>query len=124
MQKLTPFYTNIVTQEAQVLIDLTIPLNLFFPFLDSIRIGIDPVAGLGSVYVLSEDLRWYLGDLGITSLNHTCNLVECTSNQAYWLSAEDLNLGGIWKEHWNIYVKGLSQGCIKFSENNDTLLWI
>ena len=65
---------------AQVLIDLTIPLNFFIPFLNSIRIGIDLVAGMGSVYVLLENLRWYLEDIGITSLNHAHNWGVCTSN--------------------------------------------
>ena len=31
--EVNPLHTNIVTHEAQVLIDLTIPLNFFLPFL-------------------------------------------------------------------------------------------
>ena len=33
-----------------------------------IRLGIDPIAGLNSSYFLSEDLRGYLADYGITNL--------------------------------------------------------
>ena len=33
-----------------------------------IRLGIDPIAGMNSSYLLSEDLRGYLADYGITNL--------------------------------------------------------
>ena len=39
-----------------------------------IRVGFDPIAGLNSQYILSEELREYLTDLGITYLAHALNL--------------------------------------------------
>ena len=59
-----------------------------------IKIGVDPVAGLNSPFVLPEDLRSYLEDYGITSLYHARNFGVGASSQSYWLTVEDLKLGG------------------------------
>ena len=39
-----------------------------------IRLGVDPIAGLNSSYLLSEDLRDYLVDYGISNLAEAHNL--------------------------------------------------
>ena len=38
-----------------------------------IRLGVDPIAGLNSSYLLSKDLRVYLADYGITNLDQSQN---------------------------------------------------
>ena len=60
----------------------------------SIRIGVDPIDGLRSGYVLLEYLMNYLEDYGITSLSHAHNWGTGPSSRSYWLTADDLDLGG------------------------------
>ena len=51
------------------------------------------------------DLRAYLCDYGITTLQHARNpLIDA---QAYWMSVDDLKLGGDWKIEWNSYISSL-----------------
>ena len=56
----------------------------------AIRIGADPVVGLGSNFILPIDLREYLEDYGIVTLDHARNLTPSATN--YWFTAEDLDL--------------------------------
>ena len=90
----------------------------------SIRIGIDHVACLNSSFVLPMDLRGYLEDYGITSLVHARNIGTGASSQSYWLTVEDLELGGCWKDLWTDYISGLSHGCIRLVEKNDSPSWM
>ena len=69
-----------------------------------IRVGIDPIAGLNSQYILSKELRHYLTDLGITHLAHALNLEGCRLDGTVWYSASDLLLGGIWADQWTSWV--------------------
>ena len=89
-----------------------------------IRLGVDPIAGLNSSFMLSEGLRDYLCDYDISTLNLPYNLGDGANLQSYYLSATDLDLGGSWKDQWTDYVKGLTHGCIKLKEVKDTLLWM
>ena len=57
----------------------------------SIRVGVDPIVGLNLGFVLLEDLRCYLEDYGITTLNHS----HCPdSGHQYRLTATDLDIEG------------------------------
>ena len=47
---------------------------------------------------------------------------EGTIRKSYWLSAEDLDLGGRWKIEWDCYIKGLTEGGIKLSDHMDKLV--
>ena len=89
-----------------------------------IRVGIDPIAGLNSQYILSEGLRDYLTDLGITHLAHAQNLDGCGIGGTIWYSASDLLLGGVWADQWSSYVTGLSHGGIRIGHSEDKLLWM
>ena len=84
--------------------------------------GIDPIIRMDSCYVLSEDLRDYLSDFGLHSLQNARNLGVGINRQSYWLSAEDLDLGGRWKEECDYYIKGLLHGGIRLAKQNDSLL--
>ena len=88
---------------------------------ESIKIGMDPISGMDSSFVLPYDLRIYLEDYGITTLAQARNY----SNEArnYWLSTVDLDLGGIWYSLWNNYVRGLEYGRIRLKSSPDHLLW-
>ena len=66
------------------------------------------MAGLNSSFVLPMDLRDYLEDYGITSLFHDRNIGAGASSQSYWITAEDLDLGGCWKDILTDYASGLS----------------
>ena len=60
------------------------------------------------ITTLHYDLRSYLSDYEITSLHHARNTL--VDSQAYWLSANDLELGSEWKIEWDSYISGLQQG--------------
>ena len=77
-----------------------------------IKIGVDPIAGSSSVYILPEDLRLYLEDYDISSLADAHIIGTNYITQQYWLSAEELELEGDWKVKWNNYIGGLTHGCI------------
>ena len=89
-----------------------------------IRVGIDPIAGLNSQYILFEELREYLTDLGISHLAHAHNLDGCGLDRTIWYSASDLLLGGSWADQWSSYVNGLSHGGIRIGHSEDRLLWM
>ena len=91
---------------------------------NKIRLGIDLIVGLNYSFILSKDLRSYLVDYGICILNNAQNEEGGRDSRSYWLSAEDLELEGIWKEEWTGYINGLSQGGIRLKETQDTLLWM
>ena len=63
-----------------------------------IKIGLDPLAGVSSDYTLLEGLRLYLEDYGICTLSDALNRGVATSSSDYWISADDLELAGLWKD--------------------------
>ena len=85
------------------------------------KIGLDPIVGMDSSFLLPKDLRDYLEDYGITSLIHVRNHAQGASS--YWLTASDLDLGGDWQFIWNNYIKGLDLGRIRLGSNPDSMLW-
>ena len=87
----------------------------------SIRVGVDPMIGFGTNYILPIGLREYLEDYGIVTLNQAKNLSSPATS--YWYSAADLDLCNDWKFHWDRYIWGLEYGIILLSEQNDSLLW-
>ena len=58
----------------------------------SIRIGADPIVGLGSSFILPRSLRDYLDDYGICSLADAWNYTS--SESRFWFKAEELELIG------------------------------
>ena len=87
----------------------------------AIRIGADPVVGMGSSFILPRDLRIYLEDYGIVSLAQARN--HTSSATRYWFTADELDLGGEWKILWENYIRGLEFGRIRLSDLCDSLLW-
>lgn len=87
----------------------------------SIRLGVDPIVGLGSFFLLPLNLLDYLADYGICSLEHARN--QTLHAQNYWFLADDLELRGEWKILWDNYIRGLEFGRIRLSDNSDSLLW-
>ena len=85
-----------------------------------IRVGVDPMVGFGTNYILPVGLREYLEDYGIVTLNHARNLT--TSATSYWFTAADLDLCNEWKFHWDRYIRGLEYGRILLSDQIDSLL--
>ena len=83
--------------------------------------GLDPIVGQGSSFLLPLDLREYLEDYGICTLDQARNLTSCAQN--YWFSAADLDLEGEWKILWDNYIAGLEYGKIRLSDLCDSLLW-
>ena len=43
--------------------------------------------------------------------------------QSYWLSADDLELGGVWKYEWNNYMSSLNHRGIRLKDTSGSLLW-
>ena len=87
---------------------------------ESIRVGLDPIIGMGSSFSLPCDLRDYLEDYGIISLAQARNYSP--DARTYWLTAEDLDLGGEWNLLWNSYVSGLEYGRIRLKPYPDSIL--
>ena len=83
--------------------------------------GLDPIIGLGSPFTLPLDVRDYLEDYGISTLDQARNY--STGAQKYWFTGEDLDLGDDWKLLWDNFTSGLEYGRIRLSEQNDSLLW-
>ena len=71
----------------------------------AIRLGLDPIVGQGSSFLLPFDLREYLLDYGICMLDQARNHTSCA--QSYWFSAADLDLWGEWKMLWDSYIMGI-----------------
>ena len=86
-----------------------------------IRIPHDPIVGTDTLTLFPLDLREYLEDYGITSLAHAHNI--SLNAWGYWLTAEDLELGGEWKILWDKYISGLEHGRIRLNHLPDTLIW-
>ena len=88
---------------------------------ENILLGIDPIVGLHSSFRLPEDLRSYLEDMNICTLAQAQNSLHYA--QSYWLSAEDLDLGGSYNIIWNEYIEGLSGAGIRLTDHSDDLVW-
>lgn len=88
---------------------------------ETIRVGLDPIVGMGSPYSLRNDLREYLEEYGILTLDQARNYSP--DARYYRLSAEDLDLGGDWKLFWNNYISGLEYGKIRLNSQVESLLW-
>ena len=56
------------------------------------RVGLDAIVGIGSPYALPCDLREYLEDYGIVTLDQARNYNP--EARHYWISSDDLDLGG------------------------------
>ena len=87
-----------------------------------IRLGVDPIAGLETSYILPVDLREYLADYGISCLTQAQKLDGLSVGYNGWLSPSDMDLGGDWADQWTSFVKGLSHSGNKISEVEDSLL--
>ena len=88
------------------------------------KVWVDPIAGQNSLHTLSEELRVYLHDLGISFLSQAQKLDVCGPDGPTWYSATDLLLGGEWATQWIFYVKGLTHGGIRLGNAEDKLLWM
>ena len=89
----------------------------------NIKVGIDPIAGFSSDYTLPEDLRLYLEDYGILTLSDVLNKGIDTTSIDYWITTDELELGGTWKVAWSNYIKGLQHGWICIIHLPDKLVW-
>ena len=86
------------------------------------RLGIDPIAGMNTSYLLYEDMSGYLADYGITNLAQAQNLDGDPRGFNCWYSTSDLDLGGDWVDQWSDFVKGLSHGGIRIGNQDDSLI--
>ena len=86
-----------------------------------ITIGVDPIIGAHSSYILPEELRTFLEDLDISTLSQAHNILH--DAQDYWYMADELGLEGSLKEAWNAYTEGLVNGGIHLSSLDDSLVW-
>ena len=73
---------------------------------ENILLGIDPIVGSHTLFILPEELRSYLEDLNICTLSQAHN--SLSNEKCYWFTAEDLDLGGSFKSTWNAYINGLT----------------
>ena len=90
----------------------------------SIKLGVDSIAGLKSYFLLFDDIRSYLYDCGIRNLSHSRNDGYQTMSSSYWLSAEDLEIEGVWKEEWTNYTRGIYHGGFRLNTLKERILWM
>ena len=86
--------------------------------------GVDPIAGLNASYILSEGLKDYLSDYGISYLAQAQKQIGNSLGLNGWYTACDLDLGGEWVDQWTTFIKGLTHGGIKIRNTEDSLLWM
>ena len=73
----------------------------------------DPIVGAHTSFSLPEDLRLYLEDLDICTLSQAHN--SLSNARSYWYTTDELDLGGTFKQAWNVYTEGLLCGGIRLS---------
>ena len=83
-----------------------------------VKVGADPIVGLGSSYMLPYELRTYLEDYGINTLAQAIN-----HETGHWSTAEELDLCVEWSLLWSTYTRGLEYSRININEEPDLLLW-
>ena len=83
-----------------------------------VRVGVDPIVGLGSTYILPYELRTYLEDFGIITLAQAKN-----QETGLWFTAEELDLCDEWSILWSSYTRGLEYNRISINMEADLLLW-
>lgn len=83
-----------------------------------IRVGADPMVGMECSYILSDELRLYLQDYGITTLDQAFNYAT-----GVWFTAQELDLCADWSCQWDLYIKGLRSNRILLKEVPNNLLW-
>ena len=86
-----------------------------------VHIGVDSVVGTGSSFILPAELRAYLEDYGICTLEQARNNTSFATG--YWFTAEEFDLCEEWKYHWEIYIRGLEYNRIRLKDLRDSLLW-
>ena len=83
-----------------------------------VLVGADPIVGMDRAFILSVELRSYLEDYGITTLDQAINHAT-----GCWFTAEELDLCDIWSRQWNIYIRDLNYNRIHLRGETDSLLW-
>ena len=73
-------------------------------------------------YYALQDLIEYLHDYGIITLQDAIN--QFMESQSYWMSVDDLEMGGSWAHCWNEFIEGLKNGGIKLKPFADRILWV
>ena len=76
---------------------------------------------MGNSFTLPADLRDYLADYGICTLEQERNNTSLAIG--YWFTAEELDLCDEWKYHWETYIRGLDYNRIRVKDRHDKLLW-
>ena len=89
-----------------------------------ISLGVDPILGLNSSFLLFEDLRLFLEDVGLHTLRDAFFVNQAAPRLSYCLSSDGLNLGGRWKKEWDEYISSLTHGGITLKDSFDSLRWM
>ena len=87
-------------------------------------LGVDPIVGLNSSILLSEDLWLFLEDVHLHTLKNAFFENQADPRLSCWITLEALNLGGRWKVEWDEYIDGLSHGGISLYDSFDSLCWM
>ena len=71
--------------------------------------------------MIPQGLREYLEDLDIVTLAQAQNTLP--DAHKYWYSTEELCVGGVWKETWNSFTRGLETCGLRLIDQLDVLTW-
>ena len=85
-----------------------------------VLVGIDLIIRMQSSHILPMGLRYFLEDLGITTILQAHNIPP--GLHQYWYTAEDLCVAGEWKNTWDNYTRGIEYGRIRLNSQLDSLV--
>lgn len=88
-----------------------------------VRLGVDPWVRCGNAHRLSEELRTYLIEQGITHVCHIVDNAHSTLLQQTWKSGLHLNIPSCWQQEWRYFTKALTEAHIRITEGDDELIW-
>ena len=71
----------------------------------NVLIGIDLIIGVSNSLLIPSRIREYLEDLDIVTLSQARDTLS--DAHKYWYSAEDLCVGGVWKDVWDSFMRSL-----------------
>lgn len=89
---------------------------------EKIVVGMDPIAGCDSDFIMFHDTLNYLKEIGYTSLSQIRN-PRLGYGGSYWYSAKDLGLVGTRQLEWEHYISRLEATGISLSNSMDKLIW-
>lgn len=85
-------------------------------------VGIDPILGLDENYKLSKEIRSYLKENDMNTLDRIKNK-NCNYKVSFWLKAKDFGFTEPFAWEWDRYIFLLDSAGCRLSPERDSLIW-